>query len=212
MIEGYGITECGPIVTLNRLDEPRVGVGKPIPHMELCIIDSESELQLERGEEGEICIYGPSVFPGYLGKIPSPFIILNGKRWYRSGDRGHIDKHGNLILSERLKRFIKIGGEMVSLSGLEEELHHQAKKHGWEKRKKGEKGPLFAIGVKEKDTDKPLIVLFTTIELSKDEVNSVLKSCGYGKIIKIAEVKRVDHIPMTGTGKVHYRLLDEATQ
>jgi len=209
MIEGYGITECGPIVTLNRLNEPRIGVGKPLPQVELCIIDHDTNSVLEGGEEGEICIHGPNVFPGYLGDVPSPFVSLNGKKWYRSGDRGRIDKSGNLILSGRLKRFIKIGGEMVSLSGLEEELYDLAQKNNWKKKEKESEGPTLAVSVREKEVDKPLIILFTTLEISKEEVNSALKSCGYGKIVKIAEVKYVPQIPTTGTGKTHYRLLDE---
>jgi long-chain-fatty-acid--[acyl-carrier-protein] ligase len=69
--------------------------------------------------------------------------------------------------------------------------------------------PTLAVSVKEGESDKPKIILYTTFDISKDEVNTVLKANGFRKIIKIAEVRRIDQIPLTGTGKTHYRLLDD---
>lgn len=209
LIEGYGITECGPIVTLNRLDAPRRGVGFPLPDTELNIIDVNSLKPLPLGEEGEILIRSPSVFRGYIGeKNRSPFITIGEKKWYRSGDRGYLDSEGALFLSGRLKRFVKMGGEMVSLGGLEEELLRLSKEKNWEI--PGEKkGPSLAVGVREKEGEKPLIILFTTFEISKEVVNSALAEGGFGRLVKIAEVKKMEEIPLTGTGKTHYRLLDE---
>ncbi len=201
MLEGYGITECSPVVTVQRPGKPHVGVGQPIPGVDLCLIDAEKG-------EGEICIHGPNVFPGYLGNQKSPFIELDGKTWYRSGDRGHIDPDGTLVLSGRLKRFIKIGGEMVSLGGLEEELMRLAAEKNWPIPKSLE-GPALAIGVRERETDKPLIILFTVFEISKDDVNAALRDCGYGRIVKITDVQKLEQIPVTATGKVHYSALDE---
>jgi long-chain-fatty-acid--[acyl-carrier-protein] ligase len=207
LIEGYGITECGPIVTLNPPDKERKGVGPPLPGVRLCIIDLDSQKVLDTGQEGEICISGPNVFHGYLGHPASPFITLNGKSWYRSGDRGFLDKEGNLFISGRLKRFIKIGGEMVSLGGLEEELLRLAREKKWASLK--EEAPSLAVAVREKESEKPLIVLFTTFLLDRDVVNSALKESGLGRLVKIAEVRQLKEIPLTGTGKTHYRLLDE---
>ncbi len=208
LLEGYGITECSPIVTLTPLGKPREGVGSPIPGVELCIIHSETQQKLPDGEDGEICIHGPNVFKGYLGNINSPFIELDGKKWYRSGDRGHLNSTGSLILSGRLKRFIKIGGEMVSLSSIEEELFSCALQKGWTQ-SKNEGGPSLAIAVSEFNGDKPLIVVFTTFEVSKDALNDALRESGFGRIIKIADVKKLDHIPLSGAGKVHYSALEE---
>ncbi len=118
MLEGYGITECSPIVTLTRPGPPNQphlnhrhrGVGEPLPGVNLLIIDPETKAILPIGEKGEICINGPNVFLGYLGKLKSPFIELQGRHWYRSGDQGYLDQSGTLTLSGRLKRFVKIGG------------------------------------------------------------------------------------------------------
>lgn len=207
MIEGYGITECAPIVTITLPKRPRKGVGTPLPGVRLCVIDPETKQILATKQEGEICISGPNVFPGYLGSAPSPFIELEGKRWYRSSDRGFLDEEGNLYLSGRLKRFVKIGGEMISLAGLEEELLRLAKEKQWAQIK--EDGPQLAVAVREKGSEKPLIILITTFEVDLEAVNLALKESGYGRLIKMAEVKRVKEIPLTGTGKTHYRLLDE---
>lgn len=209
LIEGYGVTECSPVVSFDRPDRPHKGVGIPIPGVEVQIIDSQTLRVLPIGEEGEVCICGPSVFSGYLGGKPDPFVLLEGKRYYRSGDRGKLDPDGSLILAGRMKRFVKIGGEMVSLAGLEEELLAIARDKNWSSPQQD--GPPLAISVKEKDSDKPIIVLFTTFSISKDDINAILKDYGYGRIVKIGEVKKIDHIPLTGTGKTHYRLLDEMT-
>ncbi len=208
LLEGYGITECSPIVTIDRPKEIHIGVGRPIPGVELIAFDSATLHILPIGQEGEIGIAGPNVFDGYLGNPRNPFVTINGKRWYASGDRGYLDKEGHLILVGRLKRFIKIGGEMVSLGGLEEELQRLAKDKRWVKIN-SEEGPTLAISVREKELDKPQIVLFTTFPISKEDVNAALKESGYGRIVKIGEVRTLEQIPLTGTGKTHYRLLDE---
>jgi long-chain-fatty-acid--[acyl-carrier-protein] ligase len=207
LLEGYGVTECSPVVSFDRPERPHKGVGVPLPCVDIKIIDPESHRVLSLGEEGEVCISGPNVFSGYLGGKPDPFISLDGKRYYRSGDRGLLDPDGALVLAGRMKRFVKIGGEMVSLSGLEEELLNIAKERNWSSQ--DQEGPPLAISVKEKDTDKPIIILFTTFSIGKDDINDILKGHGYGRIVKIGEVRQVDHIPLTGTGKTHYRLLDE---
>jgi long-chain-fatty-acid--[acyl-carrier-protein] ligase len=207
MIEGYGITECGPIVTMTPLKGARKGVGPPLPDVHVMIVGEDTRQPMPVGSEGEIAISGPNVFHGYLGDRPSPFIQADGRTWYLSGDRGYLDTDGNLFISGRLKRFIKIGGEMISLGGLEEELIRLVREKKWTPVK--EDGPLLAVAVREKESEKPLLVLVTTFEIDKEQVNLALKESGFAKLVKISEVKKVPEIPLTGTGKTHYRLLDE---
>lgn len=208
MLEGYGITECSPIVTLTRPQQQRQGVGQPLPGIDLCIINPETHEVLLPGQEGEICIHGPNVFNGYIKSNRNPFIELDGRKWYLSGDRGYIAPDGSLILSGRLKRFVKIGGEMVSLGGLEEELLKMAREKKWIQEIKEEAPPL-AVAVLEKNTDKPLIILFTTFDVSKDEINQTLQERGFSGLVKIADIKKIPLIPTTGAGKIHYHALDE---
>ena len=98
------------------------GVGRLAPDIELITIHPETLEPLPKGGDGEICVRGPNVFSGYLGNPRTPFIEIDGKQWYRTGDLGHLDQDECLILSGRMKRFTKIGGEMISLGAIEEAL------------------------------------------------------------------------------------------
>ena len=97
---------------------------------------------------------------------------------------------------------------MVSLGGLEEEICRLALDKKWPLPLKSE-GPPLAVAVLEKESEKPSIILFTTFDISREEVNTALRENGHGKIVKIGEVRKVGQIPLTGTGKTHYRALDE---
>lgn len=209
ILEGYGITECSPIVTLCRpyqkQEGPREGVGLPLPGVELLILGLETGEPCPAGKDGEVCIAGPGVFAGYLGTSKNPFIEKEGKRWYRSGDIGHLTSDGSLVLSGRLKRFVKIGGEMVSLGGMEEEIGQIAKEKGWVA---GDK-PELALCSIEKEGHKTTLVLFATRPVDKEAINSLLKQRGHSNLTRITEVRTVPEIPLTGTGKTNYRLLEE---
>lgn len=207
MIEGYGITECAPCVTMCRPNRERRGVGQPLSNIDLCTIDLETHEKLPRGKAGEICIHGPNVFDGYLGNTSiNPFITLEGKQWYRSGDLGYIDPDGYLILEGRLKRFVKIGGEMVSLTAMEEAVLKLSESLNLIDHE--EKKPQLAIGFAEGE-DRPKLVLFTTFSIDKEKVNSYLSKAGFARIVKISKAVQLEEIPMTGTGKVQFRRLNE---
>jgi long-chain-fatty-acid--[acyl-carrier-protein] ligase len=204
IVEGYGITECAPILSINRVFRPTSGVGQPIPGVEFITVHPETLELLPQGKEGEFCVFGDNVFEGYWyaeeNNIKSPFLFINGKKWYRTGDLGHIDSNGNVIISGRLKRFAKIGGEMISLGGIESVLISELKidtTNGV---------PLAAIS-KEEPGKKAFLVLFTTLPLEKDVVNDVLKKAGFSSLVKIQEVRLIDKIPLLGTGKTNYRYL-----
>ncbi|HEY4254888.1 MAG TPA: AMP-binding protein [Chlamydiales bacterium] len=198
LIQGYGITECSPMLAFTRPNLPPVGVGMPIPGIELVTIHPETLQKLERGMDGEICVRGPNVFRGYLEKgAKDPFIQLDGRSWYRTGDLGHLDPEGNLILSGRLKRFIKLGGEMISL-GAVEEIFAQGKDH-----------PSIAVFADERVEGKPQLVLFSTTPLDLGEANERLKKAGSSRLVKISSVIQVEEIPLLGTGKTDYRSLQK---
>jgi len=206
-LEGYGVSECSPVVSTDLPHKPHKGVGYPIREVEICVIDPKQGTPLQAGQEGEVCIGGPGVFNGYIGTDKDPFITIDGKRWYRSGDRGCLDSDGALILTGRMSRFVKIGGEMVSLGGLEEDLLNICRNEGWLPVKA--ELPQLAIGVKDREGEKPLVVLFAIVDLNRDELNRALKELGHGAIVKISEARKVDSIPVTATGKVQYHALDD---
>ncbi len=206
--EGYGITECSPVLTLNLSGDPEAGVGKVIPGSELCIVKLDSHEPLKQGEEGLILARGPSIFSGYLNKgIDSPFLTVQGKEWYSTGDLGRLDAKGNLILSGRLKRFIKTGGEMISLAAIEHTLNHAiGDKHAADKA--DDKGPALAVCALEEAGEKPKIAVFTRVNTTKDELNQSLKEAGFSNLTKIFKVIQVPEIPIMGTGKINYRALE----
>lgn len=202
LIEGYGITECSPIITINRPNLPPEGVGRVLPNLELRTIQPETLEPLPEGTEGEICVRGPSVFHGYLDNPRTPFIELDGKKWYRTGDLGYLESNGSLILSGRLKRFTKLGGEMISLGAVEQVLVS----HFIREKKITADLPSLAICADER-SGKPMLIVFTTIDLEKEEANQILEQAGFSRLIKISKVEKIDAIPLLGIGKTDYRKL-----
>jgi long-chain-fatty-acid--[acyl-carrier-protein] ligase len=203
LVEGYGITECSPILTLNRPNMPPKGVGRLAPDIELITIHPETLKLLPKGGDGEICVRGPNIFNGYLGNPRSPFIEIEGKKWYRTGDLGHLDADGSLILSGRLKRFTKIGGEMISLGAVEEILA----KHLINAGRMSPDLPSLAVCADERDPERTRLILFVTLPLDREEANMILQQAGLSNLVKISTVKHVEDIPILGAGKTDYRTL-----
>lgn len=212
-IEGYGITECSPILSANRLGQKKVGVGPAVPGVELMIVNEETFDPLAIGERGMILACGENVFTGYLNpNTKSPLIEIDGKTWYKTGDLGRLDDYGNLTIEGRLKRFVKIGGEMISLPAIETALGEWASKKDWEiPREEGAEeydGPLIAVSAIEFGDKKTEIYLFTMINTTKEEVNHYLREAGFSNLTKISAVFVLENIPILGSGKINYRLLE----
>lgn len=205
-IEGYGITECSPVLTFNRPQMPHRGVGLPAQGVELCIVHPETFEDVPAGTQGLILARGPNVFSGYLNPgLSSPFIEHWGHSWYKTGDLGFLDEEGFLTISGRLKRFIKIGAEMISLAAVEDGLLQIGLERGWQL---GHDGPPLAVSAKEIVGEKPRFFLFSRINLELDDVNRALKDAGFSNLVKISQVIKMDEIPVMGTGKTNYRLLE----
>ncbi|NPA36387.1 MAG: AMP-binding protein [Chlorobi bacterium] len=198
VLEGYGITECAPVLTLNPRERQKPGsVGKFLPGIEGLIVDIDTNSPLPYGKEGMILVRGKNVFKGYLNSNLNPFVELNGKKYYRTGDLGYIDNEGFLFITGRLKRFIKISGEMISLPYIEKILNE---KYG------NEEGNVLAVEGTDK-TNPPQIVLFTTIDIDKKEAQEYLQKNGVAPIAKITDIVHIDEIPVLGSGKTDYKIL-----
>ncbi len=201
IIEGYGITECGPIVCLNPKDKQKLhSVGKFIKGLKYHIIDLDTNKPIPVGETGMIVIKGESVFDGYFDKkIDDPFIDIDGEKYYKSGDLGYVDSEDYLFITGRLKRFIKIGGEMISLPFIEKVLE---KKYGIEGQQ------VLAVEGCDRAID-PVVTLFSTQDLTLSEVNKYLRESGVASIARIRNIEIIEEIPMLGSGKTNYRELKE---
>ena len=201
VIEGYGITECAPVVAVTRPGEPVKpnGIGRPIAGVEVCVTDLETHALLPQGQMGMLHVAGPTVFPGYIGHDgPPPFEELGGKNWYITGDLAALDPDGSIVFHGRLKRFLKAGGEMISLPALEEPF---AKKYP-----PTDQGPRVAVeGIETPDGRR--IVLFTTEAVTLREANALLQSEGHRGVMRLDDVRQVEQIPTLGTGKTDYKVL-----
>ncbi|MFA5916626.1 MAG: AMP-binding protein [Candidatus Gracilibacteria bacterium] len=199
ILEGYGITECSPVLSINPIILSKPGtVGKIIPNLDCKILSLENMQELKVGEQGMIYVSGSSIFNGYLDeKLENPFEEINGKQYYKTGDLGLIDQDGYLSITGRLKRFIKIAGEMISLPFVEGIL---LEKYGSEEELK------VAIEAIEKDGNAK-IVLFSIEHIEVDEVNDYLRKRGVSNLVKIAETIIIEKIPVLGTGKTDYKSL-----
>jgi acyl-CoA synthetase (AMP-forming)/AMP-acid ligase II/1-acyl-sn-glycerol-3-phosphate acyltransferase/acyl carrier protein len=205
-LEGYGITECSPVLTINGENREHRGVGLPVTGVELCVVHPETYTLLPIGTQGLILARGPNVFSGYLNPgLSSPFVEVNGKSWYKTGDLGFLDAEGYLTISGRLKRFIKIGAEMVSLAAIEDGLLQISLKKNWPI---SEEGSALAVCAKELPGEKAKIYLFTTFPLNVEDANSALKEAGFSNLVKISNLMHLTPIPLMGSGKTNYRLLE----
>ncbi len=206
LLEGYGITECSPVLTFNLLERPHRGVGLAAPGVELCVVHPETMQLLPTGSQGLILAHGPNVFSGYLNPgLSSPFVELQGKQWYKTGDLGFLDEEGYLTISGRMKRFVKIGAEMISLAAVEEGLLQEGIKKGWPVMTDG---PAIAVCARETPNEKTKLYLFTSFEISLDDINKAMKDAGFSNIVRITNVMVLPTIPVMGTGKTNYRVLE----
>ena len=158
--------------------------------------------ELEIGEGGMILIGGPQVMKGYLKNIDKTNEVIledeNGYRWYVTGDKGNIDKDGFLTIMDRYSRFAKLGGEMVSLTSVEEELRKIINNSDIEvcganfpDSKKGEK---IIIGIQIPDEVEFDIKEFKS-KLSKEMENKLMIPNDFVKM----------KIPKLGSGKVDFK-------
>ena len=200
LLEGYGVTECSPVVSVNRPGRVRPGtIGEPLPGVAVRIVDPETHQLLPFQHRGLLLVAGPNVFSGYLGEdTTSPFLHLDGQRWYNTGDLVELTADGYLIFHGRLKRFLKAGGEMISLPALEEPFSKRYPPTP--------EGPRVAVeGIETPEGRR--IVLFTTEPLSLREANAILQEEGFRGLYRLDEVRQVDKLPVLATGKTDYKVL-----
>lgn len=122
LYEGYGCTETSPVVSLNMGENNRPGsIGKVFPSVKVKIAHIDSGEELPAGQVGKILVKGDLIMKGYFDDIEETSLRIKDG-WYDTGDMGMFDEDGYLWHKGRLKRFVKIGGEMVSLVKVESVL------------------------------------------------------------------------------------------
>ncbi len=134
IFEGYGLSETSPIVSLNptNVKERKFGsVGKPLPSTDIKILDSDTGTEeLPQGEDGEIAVSGPQVMQGYWNRPAETKEVMReieGKRFFLTGDIGHFDKDHFVVITDRKKDLILVGGFNVYPREVEEILFQHPK-------------------------------------------------------------------------------------
>lgn len=200
IIEWYWITECSPIIAVNPFKRnakiKRWTVWLPILWESVKIVNIETNEELPIDQEWMILVRWLNMFWWYIDpNLESPFVEINGNQWYKTWDLWFFDKDGYLTISWRLKRFVKIAWEMISLPAIETTLSH--------KRKNDDGTDCLAIEAEEKDWNVKL-TLFTTEKISKSEVNNYLHEQWARNLVSIDSIIQIKEIPMLGTWKVDY--------
>ncbi len=213
-LEGYGATECSPVVAVNTRDFRAPGfrqigakrgrIGHPLPGVSVRIVDPETGERREVNTPGLMLVRGPNVMKGYLGKPEKTAEVLQDG-WYVTGDIAAQDEDGFLTITDRLSRFSKIGGEMVPHIKIEEKLQELAD---------SAERQFVVTGVPDGKKGERLVVLHTlTPEALKPVIEKLAKSDLPNLWTPRAnQFFHIDELPHLGTGKLDLRRVHEIAQ
>ncbi|NBV47711.1 MAG: AMP-dependent synthetase [Verrucomicrobia bacterium] len=217
MLEGYGITETSPVLSVNVPDRAdpeapegvwvgnvRGSVGRPVVGVAVRFLDPTTGEVLPSGQVGLLEIRGANVFMGYLDAEQTAK-AMTPDGWYRTGDLAKLDDDGFLHLAGRLSRFSKIGGEMVPHGTVEEAL-----------RKVMGLTDAVELKVAVASTADPLkgeqLVVLHTEDVDAEAIRAALAADGLANLWIPKMFKKVPGIPILGTGKLDLHKLRELAQ
>jgi acyl-[acyl-carrier-protein]-phospholipid O-acyltransferase/long-chain-fatty-acid--[acyl-carrier-protein] ligase len=197
VLEGYGATECSPVVTINTWLQPRYGsAGRFLPG-----IAYKFEAVEGVAEGGRLWLRGPNIMRGYLNAEPNAKFQAQGG-WYDTGDIARVDEDGFLFILGRLKRFAKVSGEMVSLTAVEEALAGAFPQYGL-------RFQTAVLARPDADRGETLIAVSNEPKLQLEQIRAAIKAKGLSNLCVPREVKYVRDIPKLGTGKIDHRELQK---
>ncbi|MBR4025101.1 MAG: AMP-binding protein [Firmicutes bacterium] len=207
--EGYGTTECVTASCLTPSHWYKEGsIGLPFPDTYYKIVKPGTEEEMPYGEEGEICLSGPTVMRGYIDNPEETAQTLrkhaDGLTWVHTGDLGKMDEDGFIYFRQRLKRMIVTSGYNVYPSQIENVLDAHELVH-----------MSCVIGVPD-----PLkmqrvvafVMLKPDVKVSEDEARDILMKYLAKHVAKFEMPKEIEfraELPKTLVGKVAYRVLEE---
>ena len=207
--EGYGCTETAPVASINtennlhsdymtmQVNNKPGTVGMALPGSQFLIVDPDTNEPLPTGEAGMILIGGCQVMVGYLKdeeRTNSVITMINGKRYYRTGDKGFLDEDGFLTIVDRYSRFAKLGGEMVSLGAVEKKIQDTPVLEGCD---------YVVTSIPDSAKGEKIVLLYQGDKDPKD-VLSELRASGFPPIMLPAVAFAVEKVPKLGTGKADF--------
>ena len=206
--EGYGTTECVTASCLTPYDTYREGsIGIPFSDTYYAIVNPQNDTELPYGEEGEICICGPTVMKGYLNNAEETASTLrvhaDGNVWLHTGDLGVMDEDGFVYYKQRMKRLIIVSGINVYPSQVENAIDAHP-----------DVLLSCAVGVPDPykmHVVKAFVVLRQGVEPSDKIKEEIIENCKKN-ISRYGVPKEIEfrtELPKTLVGKVAYRVLEE---
>jgi len=210
ILEGYGATETTPVASVNlpdRLDttfwKVQIGsrpgtVGMPLPGTSFRIVDPDTLSELPTGSDGLILIGGTQVMLGYWDdpeRTALAIATIDDTRWYKTGDKGHLDEDGFLTIIDRYSRFAKLGGEMVSLTAIEEAVRQILN---------DPEMALCAVNLPDDKKGEMVLLLVASATTAVDEIRGKLSASGANPLTIPAEYWQVAEIPKLGSGKTDF--------
>jgi long-chain acyl-CoA synthetase len=197
LLQGYGITECSPIVSCNSIEENRFGsVGKPFLDYQIKIVDDNMN-SLPVGESGEICVKGESVMKGYYNRPKETAeAIVDG--WFKTGDIGYLDKDGYIFIIDRKKDLIIHKGMNIYPREIEEVLYMHDKVSA-----------CAVIGIKDKE-DNEVPVAYIELKENETATEAEIKDFLKPQLATFKQVRKVtfvEQLPRNATGKILKREL-----
>jgi acyl-[acyl-carrier-protein]-phospholipid O-acyltransferase/long-chain-fatty-acid--[acyl-carrier-protein] ligase len=189
VLEGYGVTECTPVVGVNRKARNKRGsIGQPLPCVKTALAPVEGV-----AEGGRLIVRGPNVMKGYIKEDGS--ITKVPEEGYDTGDIVVIDDEDFITIVGRAKRFAKIGGEMVSLAYIEEAVQEV-----WPD------DPHAVVSISGGDSRGEVIAMLTERKnADREELRSALTKNGLPELAIPKKIIIVEALPKIGVGKTDYR-------
>lgn len=194
----YGTTETSPAISINTPTEQKFGsLGKPIPGVEVKILDVDTDEILHANKTGKILVKGDMVMKGYLHDLEETSLRIH-KGWYDTGDMGFLDDDGFLWHKGRLKRFVKVSGEMVSLVRVEEILNKHLPNDVI----------CCVVDVPNPTKGTDVVAAVTTSKINQKEILKKMSKELPGIAVP-KEFYVLEEIPMMGSGKVNFREVEK---
>jgi len=211
-VEGYGTTELSPVVAANvpagRTPDGKAAwkegtVGRPIPGVQVKVVDLETGEDLGPRKSGMLLVKGPNVMKGYLDDPQKTAEVIRDG-WYTTGDIAEIDEEGYIRITGRESRFCKIGGEMVPQLAIEEALLKVLALD-----QEQERASLVVTCVPDPRKGERLVVLHTGLPKAPEQICRELGATGLPPLWIPApdSFYRVEEIPILGTGKIDLQRL-----